>query len=79
MAIKIFDPIEIWAQCYSAAACDILVAHCELVHKKEVLQGEMTVFEYQLSDRGETLLALADHRVVALLQRQQAQREAEDS
>lgn len=75
VTIKTFGPIEIWGQSYGPEVCKILVAHCELVHKKDVLQGNMTVFKYRLSDRGEILLALTNQKFLAGLHR----REAEDS
>ena len=77
MAVEIetFHPIEIWAQSYGPETCKILVAHCELVHKKDILQGNMTVFKYRLSDRGETLLALTNQKFLTALRI----REAEDS
>ena len=75
MAVKIktFDPIEIWAQSYGPEVCKVLVAHCELVHKKDVLQGNMTVFKYRLSDRGETLLALTNQNFLTALRRSEVE------
>lgn len=79
MAVEIqtFDPMENWAQSYGPEACKILVAHCELVYKKEVVfvNITMTVFKYRLSDRGETLLALTNQNFLTALRR----REAEDA
>lgn len=70
-----FDPIEIWAQDYGAEVCEILVPHCELVHKKELVYG-MSVFIYRLSDRGEILLALTNQNFLASLRSSEARRAA---
>ena len=72
-----FDTIEIWAESYGPEVCEILVSHCELVHKKE--EDVIPVFIYRLSDRGEILLALTNQNFLASLRTSQARRAARDS
>lgn len=79
--ILTFEPIEGWSlQRYGPEVCEILVTHCEIVHKNEVVYNDIygepettiTAFEYRLSDRGETLLALTNQACLAALQRREA-------
>ena len=77
--IRTYYPIEKWAQHYKPEVEKIFVKHCELVYKKEVRHDLtntliMTEFNYRLSDRGETLLALTSQHFLALLHKKAAGR-----